>query len=267
MSSLGSRRARPQMQALLACSGLALVLVILVPVSPSAASGRHTVRIGLFGDSLAVQSEPYFNLLVQADGKASVTDFAYGGTAACDWLSKMRKYARTEHPQAVVFEFVGNTFTSCMKGCRFGSRAAVALYCSTISTAINVFLGLGTHVFLIGTPITRAEWMAHDSDWDALNAAFAALAAKRPARVTYVDAGKAVEGPHQSYVSDVAVPLLRGVHRPDDRRSQDQRGSFTRRCPLLSGPDRQRSGDGPRLRYVQLWRVSLCHGNGGPCHT
>ena len=206
MSSLGSRRARPQMQALLACSGLALVLVTLVPVSPSAASGRHTVRIGLFGDSLAVQSEPYFNLLVQAGGKASVTDFAYGGTAACDWLSKMRKYARTEHPQAVVFEFVGNTFTSCMKGCRFGSRAAVALYCSTISTAINVFLGLGTHVFLIGTPITRAEWMAHDSDWDALNAAFAALAAKDPARVTYVDAGKAVEGPHQSYVS--TLPCL-----------------------------------------------------------
>ena len=85
--------------ALLACSGVALILVVLVPVSPSAASGRNSVRVGLFGDSLAVQAEPYFNLLLQAGGKAKVNDFAYGGTAACDWLPKMRRYARTEHPQ------------------------------------------------------------------------------------------------------------------------------------------------------------------------
>ena len=162
--------------------------------------------MGLFGDSLAVQSEPYFNFLVQAGGKAEVSDFSYGGTAACDWLSKMRRYARTEHPQAVVFEFIGNTFSACMKGCLYGSPAAVMLYCSAISTAINVFLGLGTHVFLVGTPITKAEWTSHDSKWDALNLAFAALAAKHPTHVTYVDAGRAVEGPHQSFVS--TLPCL-----------------------------------------------------------
>jgi len=194
------------MRALLASGGVALVLVVLVPVPPWAASSPQAVRIGLFGDSLAVQSEPYFNFLVQAGGKAKVSDFSYGGTAACDWLTKMHKYARTEHPQAVVFEFVGNTFTACMKGCLFGSPAAVALYCSAISTAINVFLGLGTHVFLVGTPITRSEWIAHDSKWDVLNLAFAALAAQHPARVTYVDAGKAVEGPGQSFVS--TLPCL-----------------------------------------------------------
>jgi hypothetical protein len=206
MSSRNSVHVRSQMRALLACSGVALVLVVLVPVPPSAASSRQAVRIGLFGDSLAVQSEPYFNFLVQAGGKAKVSDFSYGGTAACDWLTKMHKYARTEHPQAVVFEFIGNTFTACMKGCLFGSPAAVDLYCSAISTAINVFLGLGTHVFLVGTPITRSEWIAHDSKWDALNLAFAALAAKHPAQVTYVDAGKAVEGPGQSFVS--TLPCL-----------------------------------------------------------
>jgi hypothetical protein len=193
--------------ALLAWSGVALVfVVVLAPTCPSGGSEKKMVRVGLFGDSLAVESEPYFNLLVQAGGKAEVTDFAYGGTAACDWLSKMRKYARSEHPQTVVFEFIGNTFTACMKGCLFGSPAAVALYCSAISTAINVFLGLGTHVFLIGTPITRSEWIAHESKWDALNLAFAALAAKHPARVTYVDGGEAVEGPDQSFVS--TLPCL-----------------------------------------------------------
>jgi len=55
-------------------------------------------------------------------------------------------------------------------------------------------------VFLIGTPISRAQWIAHDANWDALNLAFAALAAKHPGHVTYVNAGQAVEGPHQSYV-------------------------------------------------------------------
>ncbi len=197
---------RPQMRLFLACLGVALTLVVVVPASSSAVSDSRTIRVGLFGDSLAVQSEPYFNYLVQAGGKAKVTDFSYGGTAACDWISKMDRYAGTERPQAVVFEFIGNTFTACMKGCVFGSPAAITLYCSAVSTAINVFLGLGAHVFLIGTPITLSEWTSHDSKWDALNLAFAALAAKHPAHVTYVDAGRAVEGPHQSFVS--ALPCL-----------------------------------------------------------
>ena len=118
----------------------------------------------------------------------------------------MERYARTEHPQAVVFEFIGNTFTACMKGCLFGSPAAVTLYCSAISKAINIFLGSRTHVFLVGTPITRSEWSSHDTNWDALNVAFAALAAKHPTQVSYVDAGKSVEGPNQSFVS--TLPCL-----------------------------------------------------------
>jgi hypothetical protein len=200
MSSRRSGDRRPSLRALLACGGVVLVVVVLMPISSSAHSDKQTIRIGLFGDSLAVQSGPYFNFLVQAGGRATVTDFAYGGTAACDWLPKMRKYARTEHPRAVVFEFVGNTFTSCMGGCTFGSPAAVSRYCSAVSTAMQVFLGFGAHVFLIGTPVSWTQWSTHDSDWNALNLAFSTLAAKHPARVTYVDAGRAVEGPGQSFV-------------------------------------------------------------------
>ncbi len=194
------------MRVVLACSGVALAVLALIPSCSREASHEQAVRVGLFGDSLAVQSEPYFNFLVQAGGKAKVTDFSYGGTAACDWISKMERYARTEHPQAVVFEFIGNTSTACMKGCRFGSPTAVALYCSAISTAINAFLKSGAHVLLVGTPITQSEWASHDSKWDALNVAFATLAAKHPAQVSYVDAGRAVEGPHQSFVS--TLPCL-----------------------------------------------------------
>ena len=136
----GRQRQLGQWRTRLGCCGLALVVTARADL-PSAASGKEPIRVGLFGDSLAVQSEPYFNFLLQASGKATVSDFAYGGTAACDWLPKMLEYARTQHPRAVVFEFVGNAFTSCMAGCPSGSTAAVHRYCSAVSTAIQVFLG------------------------------------------------------------------------------------------------------------------------------
>lgn len=179
---------------------------ILFSTTPHAASAANPVRVGLFGDSLSVQAEPYFNLLVGASGKAKVSDFTYGGTAACDWLPDMRRFARTAHPRAVVLEFIGNTFSPCMLGCAAGSRTAVHLYCSAVSQAIDSFLAAGTHVFLAGTPITRTQWTSHDRNWDQLNKAFAAMAAQHPARVTYVDAGTSVEGRHHSFVS--TLPCL-----------------------------------------------------------
>jgi hypothetical protein len=62
-------------------------LVFIQRSADHASRGRD--RVVIFGDSLTYQAEPYFNLLVQADGKAAVSDFAFGGTAACDWLPKM----------------------------------------------------------------------------------------------------------------------------------------------------------------------------------
>lgn len=196
----------------------------LIPQPGSAAapvrgSAAAPVRVGLFGDSLASEAELYFNVLVQAGGRVKVSDFTYGGTAACDWLPAMRRFARTDHPRAVVLEFIGNTFSPCMLGCVEGSRTAVHLYCSAISQALQSFLAVGTHVFLAGTPITRSEWVDHDPDWDDLNKAFAAFAAQHPKSVTYVDAGSAVEGPHHTYVATMPClsfepcggPTIRGV--------------------------------------------------------
>ncbi len=159
-----------------------------------AASGRGPVQVVLVGDSLAYQAEPYFDQLVQAYGTARVTNFVFGGTAACDWLPDMRRVAPTR-PQAVVMEFSGNTFTSCMGGCPPESSSAVSKYCVDVSAAIHLFLTVGTHVFLDGTPISHAQSISHDRHWNDLNRAFAVLAAKYPRGVTYVEAGRAVEGP------------------------------------------------------------------------
>ena len=112
----------------------------------------------------------------------------------------MRAVASSERPEAAVLEFAGNTFTSCMDGCVAGSPAATSRYCSDLSAAIHVFAAVGTHVFLEGTPIDYQQWVAHDPHWNDLDNAIAALAAKYPGQVTYVDAGRAVEGPDQSFV-------------------------------------------------------------------
>jgi len=169
-----------------ACSGA-------VPATRPA-SGGAPVKVVLFGDSLAYQAASYFDELVQAHGTATVTNFVFGGTAACDWLPDMRRVALTR-PQAVVMEFSGNTFTSCMAGCPPESSSAVSKYCADVSAAIRLFLSVGTHVFLDGTPISYEQSISHDRHWNDLNRSFAALAAKDRQGVTYVDAGRAVEGP------------------------------------------------------------------------
>ena len=190
-------------RATVTCVALLLVAAA-VPLaffeSSTGHANRGQDRVVIFGDSLAYQAEPYFNLLVQSGGKVAVSDYTYGGTAVCDWLPEMRAVAGSVRPQVAVLEFAGNTFTSCMGGCVAGSRAAVSRYCSNLAVAIQVFLAAGTHVFLEGTPIDHQEWVTHDPHWSDLNNAIAALAEKHPGRVSYVDAGRAVEGPGQSFV-------------------------------------------------------------------
>jgi len=227
--------------------GVSLILAVCLLPQPAPATTRP-VRVGLFGDSLAVQAEPYVDLLIQAGGKAAVSNFTYGGTAACDWLPAMRRFARTDHPQAVVLEFAGNTFSPCMLGYAAHLRTSVRLYCSAISQAIQAFLTMGTHVFLVRTPITRNEWVTHDRDWNDLNNAFATLAAQHPNRVADVDAGRSVEGPHHSFVSTMACmyfepcsgPTIAGV-KTDVVRSPDG----IHFCPTNTGAGNGRVGRCP----------------------
>jgi len=165
-------------------------------------------RVDLFGDSLAYQAEPYFNTLMQAGGKATVTDFVFGGTATCDWLSAIRRAAgATKPPDVAVMEFSGNTFTECMRSCPPESSSAITRYCADMTTAIRLFLAVGTHVYLEGTPINSTSWVQHDPHWADLNRAFAGLAGQYPGRVTYVDAGSAVEGKGHAFVR--TLPCLR----------------------------------------------------------
>jgi hypothetical protein len=171
------------------------------PATSTSGPGVGPVRgqptVVLFGDSLSAQAAPDFDHLVEAAG-AKVTNYVYGGTALCSWIPAIDQVATTG-PTAAVLEFVGTTFSTCMQGCQPETASAIAKYCDDMEHALNDFFAVDTHVFVVGTPITYEQWASRDPHWDDLNNAFAALARQYPGRVTYVDAGAAVEGPGHSF--------------------------------------------------------------------
>lgn len=146
--------------------------------------------IDLFGDSLGYQAAPYFETLLSDTGQYSVSDNTFGGTATCDWFPQMDA-AATQHPLAAVLVFSGNAFTRCMDGVVVRSSEYYALYTTYTEQAIATFSAVGSHVFLVGTPIDATSLPG----WDRLDNIYAQLAQADPEQVTYVDAGAAVESP------------------------------------------------------------------------
>jgi len=169
----------------------------------SCSSGTNNT-IALFGDSLSVEAKPYYTSLVHAIGETATYN-AVGGTAMCDWLSRMRAVEATDHPRAVELQFSGNSLTPCMRAYHPPSQAYLDKYRADTATAIDIFAPGGAHVFLIGAPITKGQQAV--PNWDALNRQYAQMAAADPQHVTYVDAGTAVEGPGRTYVK--TLPCLR----------------------------------------------------------
>ena len=175
--------------------------------------------MAVYGDSLAMQAEPYFKLLMAAADQSSATYYSsFGGTAVCDWLPRMRQNAATAHFEAVILEFSGNALTPCMAGVRRYTPAYYAKYRADTMAAITVWVSAGAHVFLVGAPVTRAQ-QASVHDWDALDTQDAQIAAADPGHVTYVDAGAAVEGPGGVYTRTLPCfigepctgPVVKGV--------------------------------------------------------
>jgi hypothetical protein len=159
--------------------------VIATQAPPAPAHGT----VDLFGDSLGYQAEPYLDLFLAAAGD-TVSNNTFGGTATCDWLTKMAA-AAAEHPEAAVLVFSGNAFTPCMEGVAPRSTAYYDLYRTYTEQAIALFAAVGAHVFLVGTPID----LTSVPGWDRLEDLYRQLAQADPFAVTYVDAGAAVESP------------------------------------------------------------------------
>ena len=145
-------------------------------------------QVDLFGDSLGYQAEPYLDMFFTETRDFTLTSDTYGGTATCDWLSRMADSA-AERPQIAILVFSGNAFTPCMDGVALRSPQYFDLYTRYTEQAIGIFRSVGAHVYLVGTPIDEAS----HAGWDHLDDIYRQLAQANPLAVTYVDAGAAVE--------------------------------------------------------------------------
>ena len=149
---------------------------------------RAPEQVDLFGDSLGYQAEPYLDMFFAETHDYTVSNYTYGGTATCDWLSRMAA-AAAERPQAALLVFSGNAFTPCMDGVTLRSPQYYDLYTTYTEQAIGIFSAVGAHVFLVGTPVDESSV----AGWDHLDDLYRQLAQANPLTVTYVDAGASVE--------------------------------------------------------------------------
>ena len=166
--------------------------------------------MALFGDSLAWEAQPYYAKLLEA-AKESARTYNHGGTAICDWFSRMREVESKYHPEAVELEFSGNNLTPCMSGYQAYSTAFYEKYRADTLKAIGIFVPAGAHVYLIGAPITRQQQQSVPG-WQRLNLQYKQIADADPGHVTYVDAGTAVEG--RTTPTRTPSPAWRTSHAP-----------------------------------------------------
>jgi hypothetical protein len=156
--------------------------------SGSLSSTPELEHVDLFGDSLGYQAEPYLDMFLAETHDYTVSNFTYGGTATCDWLNRM-DVAAAARPQAALLVFSGNAYTPCMDGASLRSPQYYDLYAAYTKQAIAVFSAVGTHVFLIGTPVEEFSVPG----WEHLNDIYRQLARANPLTVTFVNAGASVE--------------------------------------------------------------------------
>jgi hypothetical protein len=158
----------------------------LRPASASPTTGLE--HVDLFGDSLGFQADPYLDMFLVQTHNYTLSNYTYGGTATCDWLSRMA-VAAAGRPHAALLVFSGNAFTPCMDGVTPRSPRYYDLYTAYTKQAIGLFSAVGAHVFLVGTPVDRSSV----AGWDHLDDIYRQLAEANPLAVTFVDAGASVE--------------------------------------------------------------------------
>ena len=220
-----------------------------VATAPPAAAASEAPIVMLYGDSLAWESQGHFVAAVELGTDATALGRSFGGTAICDYLDVMREDAASLRPRAVVLEFSGNRFTTCMHrpdGEVMGDGDAYMKYLADVREAVRIFTRAGTHVYLAGAPVSRPVPGSFQRG-RALNVMYSWVAlVSPPGMVTYVDAGTAVqrgteytdelpclpEEPCPSANGSIVVRSSDGVHLcPGD---DSHRDPVTARCLVWS---------------------------------
>ena len=155
-----------------------------------------TLRVTLYGDSIAWETEDALSADLTATGRATLKHEVFPGTAVCDWLSYMRRDIADSPPQAAILIFRGVNYTPCShgpNGQRLTGAPLADRYEADTRAAVGLLTSAGVHVYLVRAPVAR------DDDTPALvGDRFARVAASMP-NTTYVDAGSIVEGPDRTF--------------------------------------------------------------------
>ncbi|MGH9032421.1 MAG: hypothetical protein ACRDY4_05710 [Acidimicrobiia bacterium] len=116
----------------------------------------------------------------------------------------MRQDAEEIRPDAVVIQFAGNTYTPCMRGPdgeSLSTEAVESRYAVDLAEAVAIFIGPGTAVYLVTTPLGVGLRDPVD-----LSAVYRDVAARAGPAVEVVDAGVALRDDQGRYPP--ALPCL-----------------------------------------------------------
>ena len=177
---------------------LAVVVVMAISAILLGAGNANPPTVNVYGDSLMTQSAGYFDSFTRTIAQGS--DSAAPGSAPCDWRNEMEADSSADRPSAVVLEFSGNAFTPCIAGAgRYETPAYFDQYKKDVSTAVDEYVKVGTHVFIVGNAPTLAQVLSRDTRWNNLNWIYKAIAADHPGKSTFVNAGASVMSPEGEF--------------------------------------------------------------------
>jgi hypothetical protein len=144
----------------------------------------------LYGDSLAWEAREHFRRAFEHHPGIEVVERTFGGTAICDWFHAMREDAATLAPDAVVVEFSGNTFTSCVRD--DASRGdLLQRYRDDAEAVVRIFEPTGAWLYFAGAPGPQ-DPSRSGFNGGRLDRLYREIAQTPNDRVGYVDAGAAV---------------------------------------------------------------------------
>lgn len=198
------------------------------------------VRIVLYGDSLAVEAAPFFAAVLTANGRADVRVVAFGGTAICDHLARMRADVAAFDPDAVVVEFSGNVLTPCVGDGRPNEAEIIRRYHADADAVMALYEPLGVPVYWIGTPVSRREAENREARSLLLNRVYAEMPHHHD-RTFFVDAGQAVlrDGQYTDYLPCIPGEPCAGLRDPVEGRPANRiRGpDGVHFCPTPTGAE------------------------------
>jgi hypothetical protein len=163
-------------------AALVVILIVAAVASRSSKNTKHSSRVYMFGDSLIVQSSPYWLQMMQKNGFTAEQN-SFAGTNTCDWFGRMTNVRDSFHPNVVVISFGGNTLTPCMQDANHKGLTGAAFqakFAADTEKAVSLFPP-STHIYLVEPPAM------YNGD-HRFAAAYKAAAAKHN-NVTFVDGG------------------------------------------------------------------------------